>query len=69
MYGHELLTHFLRDRAGCHLYSDWKVHTTWGGLLAEEKFQQGDVEKLKGMPVSLMADRTGIGLSAVQVRQ
>ena len=52
-----------------HLYSDWKVHTKWVGLLEEEMFQQGDVEKLKGMPVSPMADRTGIGLAAMQVRQ
>ena len=50
-----------------HLYSDWKVHTMWVGLLEEEMFQQGDVEKLKGMPVSPMADRTSMGLSAMQV--
>ena len=41
----------------------------WVGLLEEEMFQQGDIEKLKGMPVSPMADRTCLGLSAMQVRQ
>ena len=52
-----------------HLYSDWKVHTAWVGLLEEEMFQQGDVEKMKGMPVSPMADRNSSGLSAMQVWQ
>ncbi|KAK9868016.1 hypothetical protein WJX84_006979 [Apatococcus fuscideae] len=50
-----------------HLYSNWKVHTTWVGLLEEEMFQQGDLERLKGIPVSPMADRKSNGISAMQV--
>lgn len=52
-----------------HLYHEWKIHTRWVGLLEEELFQQGDLEKLKDMPISPMADRSSSGLSAMQVQQ
>jgi 3'5'-cyclic nucleotide phosphodiesterase len=52
-----------------HLSSGWALHKTWVGLLEEELFQQGDRERLLGLPVSPMADRSKVGISATQVRQ
>ena len=50
-----------------HLAADRDVHIKWVKRLEEECFRQGDVERSLGLPVSLLMDRRGTGISASQV--
>ena len=43
------------------------MHTRWLGLLEEEFFRQGDLERGAGLPISPLFDRTKQGVSKSQV--
>lgn len=45
------------------------VHCKWVQLLEDEFFQQGDKEKLHGLPVSPLFDRCKPGITKSQVRK
>lgn len=50
-----------------HLAASWPVHLRWVNLLQEELFLQGDDEKAAGLKVSPMMNRSGKGVSKMQV--
>ena len=49
-----------------HLASAEHVHRKWVGLLEEEMFRQGDMEKARGYPVSPLMDRSAMGITRSQ---
>ena len=49
-----------------HLASPQKIHRKWVGLLEEELFRQGDLEREKNMTVSNFMDRKQDGISTSQ---
>lgn len=50
-----------------HLASPLEVHQQWVRRLEEEMFMQGDQERLRGLPVSALMDRTkGQGITKSQ---
>ena len=49
-----------------HLASSEETHLKWVGLLEEEMFRQGDMEKAKGYPVSALMDRDHSGITRSQ---
>ncbi|GAX85340.1 hypothetical protein CEUSTIGMA_g12757.t1 [Chlamydomonas eustigma] len=50
-----------------HLASAREVHLKWVGLLEEEMFLQGDLERSRGYPISPLMDRNQIGITRSQV--
>lgn len=50
-----------------HTTLEWDLHNRWVGLLQQEFFLQGDVEKQLGLPVSALMDRDHEGITVSQV--
>lgn len=51
-----------------HLQAPWAIHKEWVERMEEEQFRQGDMEKQLRLPVSPLMDRTGSGITKMQVR-
>lgn len=49
-----------------HAAKDTEIHNKWCGLLIQEFFEQGDIEKELGMPVSMYCDRETTDISKSQ---
>lgn len=50
-----------------HSAKGWNIHLSWSERVCEEFHQQGDDERLRGMPISPLCDREGFRMPSSQV--